>query len=142
MGVFRFLISRGTARGLNQSRYGNSASFYLKVAQYSFLNELILNFLKALEAGKLTSFFIPSFNLFQDKDLGTAIKRVKNLISAIETKPDSCLPPARAPCVPSDAPSKKIPFIVTNKIPTTEIKKKLPSTGKNKPLIKKLRLHR
>jgi hypothetical protein len=105
-------------------------------------NELILNFLKALEAGKLTSFFIPSFNLFQGKDLGTAIKRVKNLISAIETKPDSCLPPARAPCVPSDAPSKKIPFIVTNKIPTTEIKKKLPSTGKNKPLIKKLRLHR
>ncbi|CAB4040986.1 Hypothetical predicted protein [Paramuricea clavata] len=105
-------------------------------------NELILNFLKSLEAGKLTSFFIPSFNLFQGKDLGTAIKRVKNLISAIETKPDSCLPPAKAPCAPSDAPSKKIPFVVTNKIPTTENKKKLPSIGKNKPLIKKLRLHR
>ena len=63
--------------------------------------ELISNFLSALEGSKLPSFFIPTFDLFKGKDLRTAIDRVKNLISAIETKPDSCFPPARAPCAPS-----------------------------------------
>ena len=63
--------------------------------------ELMSSFLKALQAGKLPSFFIPNFDLFKGKDLRTAIQRVQNLIRAIETNPDSCFPPARAPCAPA-----------------------------------------
>ena len=63
--------------------------------------ELMSRFVTALETGKLPSFFITDFDLFKGKDLRTAIQRVRNLIKAIETNPDSCFPPARAPCAPA-----------------------------------------
>ena len=54
--------------------------------------DLMNNFLTSLRAGNMPSFFIPSYNLFQGKDLTEAIQKVEKLINTIITNPNSLLP--------------------------------------------------
>ena len=55
--------------------------------------DLMKTFLSEIEQADMKSFFIPTFNLFEGKDLTEAVAIVKQMIKIIETDPNSLLPP-------------------------------------------------
>ncbi len=64
--------------------------------------DVMKTFLTSIEQADMKSFFIPTFNLFEGKDLTEAVEIVKKLINTIEKNPNSLLPPPHMVCKPKN----------------------------------------
>ena len=84
-----------------------TAGYWLEANLVPRFRDLMNNFLTSLRAGNMPSFFIPSYNLFQGKDLTEAIEKVEGLLHTIATDPNSLFPPPKKICDPQNPMKKK-----------------------------------